>query len=287
MNGSHRARAELDRQRQALAISLLLSACALDDRTLVARTGEAEAAGGARAGGGAAGEDDVNFRAGPSTSYAALRLLPRATAVVHVPGRIATGFIPVTVGGQSGWVSATLVSPTKPAPLPAAVPVTTYDIVVNEGRSRIWRVDLLAEADAPRPLTAPEVSSGEPAVSPDGRWLAFSRKDAQGKPQLHLLPLEGGEARSLTDLPLGVFDPRWLPDGTRNGFDLALTRAFSDALDIPIIASGGVGSLEHLAAGILEGRADAVLAASIFHYGEFTVRQAKEHMAQRGIEVRL
>jgi dipeptidyl aminopeptidase/acylaminoacyl peptidase len=95
-----------------------------------------------------------------------------------------------------------------------AVPVTTYALAVNEGRSRIWRVDLLAEADAPRPLTAPEVSSGEPAVSPDGRWLAFSRKDAQGKPQLHLLPLEGGEARSLTDLPLGVFDPRWLPDGS-------------------------------------------------------------------------
>ena len=76
-------------------------------------------------------------------------------------------------------------------------------------------------------------------------------------------------------------------DGTRSGFDLELTRAFSDALAIPIVASGGVGSLEHLAEGVLAGRADAVLAASIFHYGEFTVRQAKEHMAQRGIEVRL
>jgi len=76
-------------------------------------------------------------------------------------------------------------------------------------------------------------------------------------------------------------------DGTRQGFDLQLTRAFSDALDVPIIASGGVGSLEHLAAGVIEGRADAVLAASIFHYGLYTVRQAKEHMAQRGIEVRL
>jgi len=76
-------------------------------------------------------------------------------------------------------------------------------------------------------------------------------------------------------------------DGTRAGFDLELTRAFSDALSIPVIASGGVGSLEHLADGILQGRADAVLAASVFHYGEFTVRQAKEHLAQRGIEVRL
>ena len=76
-------------------------------------------------------------------------------------------------------------------------------------------------------------------------------------------------------------------DGTRNGFDLALTRAYSDALDIPVIASGGVGSLDHLVAGILEGRADAVLAASIFHYGEFTVLQAKEHLARHGIEVRV
>jgi cyclase len=76
-------------------------------------------------------------------------------------------------------------------------------------------------------------------------------------------------------------------DGTRSGFDLELTRAFSDALTVPVIASGGVGSLDHLAEGILQGRADAVLAASVFHYGEYTVRQAKEHMARRGIEVRL
>jgi len=76
-------------------------------------------------------------------------------------------------------------------------------------------------------------------------------------------------------------------DGTRRGFDLNLTRAFSDALTIPVIASGGVGTLEHLAEGILQGRADAVLAASVFHYGEYTVRQAKEHMARCGIEVRL
>jgi imidazole glycerol-phosphate synthase subunit HisF len=76
-------------------------------------------------------------------------------------------------------------------------------------------------------------------------------------------------------------------DGTKNGFDLELTRAFSEALDIPVIASGGVGNLDHLVDGIIEGRADAVLAASIFHYGDYTVRQAKEHMARHGIEVRL
>jgi cyclase len=76
-------------------------------------------------------------------------------------------------------------------------------------------------------------------------------------------------------------------DGTKTGFDLELTRAFSDMLEIPVIASGGVGNLDHLADGVLQGRADAVLAASIFHYGEYTVKQAKEHMAARGIEVRL
>lgn len=76
-------------------------------------------------------------------------------------------------------------------------------------------------------------------------------------------------------------------DGTKNGFDLALTRAVSDAVKIPVIASGGVGNLQHLADGVSKGRADAVLAASIFHFGEHTVRQAKEYMAARGIEVRL
>jgi cyclase len=76
-------------------------------------------------------------------------------------------------------------------------------------------------------------------------------------------------------------------DGTKIGFNLELTRAVSDAVSIPVIASGGVGNLDHLVDGVKKGHADAVLAASIFHYGEFTVRQAKEHMAKNGIEVRL
>jgi cyclase len=76
-------------------------------------------------------------------------------------------------------------------------------------------------------------------------------------------------------------------DGTRDGFDVALTRAVSDAVSVPVIASGGVGSAEHFAEGVLAGRADAVLAASVFHFGELTVREVKEHMRSRGIEVRL
>ena len=75
-------------------------------------------------------------------------------------------------------------------------------------------------------------------------------------------------------------------DGTRQGFDLELTRAVSDAVPVPVIASGGVGTLQHLADGVLKGRADAVLAASIFHYGEFTVGQAKAYMARQGIPMR-
>lgn len=76
-------------------------------------------------------------------------------------------------------------------------------------------------------------------------------------------------------------------DGTKLGFNLELTRAITDAVDVPVIASGGVGNLQHLVDGIKLGGADAVLAASIFHYGEYTVREAKEYMNARGIEVRL
>ena len=104
------------------------------------------------------------------------------------------------------------------APVPApdgarfAVTVTTYDLEQNKGRSRIWLMP--SRGGEPRPLTSLDTSSSEPAFSPDGRQLAFTRKGEDGKAQLHLLPLDGGESRKLTDLPLGVFDPKWLPDGS-------------------------------------------------------------------------
>ena len=75
-------------------------------------------------------------------------------------------------------------------------------------------------------------------------------------------------------------------DGTKNGFDLGVTRAISDAVSVPVIASGGVGNLQHLVDGIIEGHADAVLAASVFHFGEYSIQQAKDYMAAQGIEVR-
>ena len=95
-------------------------------------------------------------------------------------------------------------------------------------------------------------------------------------------------ARLMTELGAGeILLTSMDRDGTKAGFDLALTRTVSDAVSVPVIASGGVGTLDHLADGIQIGGADAVLAASIFHYGEFTVGQAKARMAQRGIPVRI
>ena len=94
-------------------------------------------------------------------------------------------------------------------------------------------------------------------------------------------------ARRVTDLGAGeILLTSMDRDGTKAGFDLELTRAVADAVSVPVIASGGVGNLQHLADGILVGGADAVLAASIFHYGEFTVREAKAYLASRGITMR-
>jgi cyclase len=76
-------------------------------------------------------------------------------------------------------------------------------------------------------------------------------------------------------------------DGTRDGFDLALTRAVADAVTIPVVASGGVGNLQHLVDGVIQGNASAVLAASIFHFGDFSIHEAKAYMAARGVPVRL
>ena len=118
---------------------------------------------------------------------------------------------------------------------------------------------------------------------PDGGWEVFTHG---GRRPTGLDAVEWArrmQAAGAGELLLTSMDR----DGTREGFDVPLTRAVCEAVDVPVIASGGAGNLEHLAQGVLEGKADAVLAASIFHYGEYTVRQAKELMAARGIEVRL
>ncbi|MFN4148543.1 MAG: imidazole glycerol phosphate synthase subunit HisF [Rhodocyclaceae bacterium] len=116
-----------------------------------------------------------------------------------------------------------------------------------------------------------------------GKWEVFTHG---GRNNTHLDAIAW--AQRVADLGAGeILLTSMDRDGTKNGFDLRLTRAVADAVPIPIIASGGVGNLQHLADGVTIGRADAVLAASIFHYGEYTVRQAKEYMHAQGIEVRL
>ena len=119
-------------------------------------------------------------------------------------------------------------------------------------------------------------------VGPD-RWEVFTHggRKATGLDAL-------AWARKMTEYGAGeILLTSMDRDGTRDGFDLALTRAVCDAVSIPVIASGGVGNLDHLVEGVTKGHADAVLAASIFHFGEYTVQQAKERMAAAGIEVRL
>jgi imidazole glycerol-phosphate synthase subunit HisF len=117
----------------------------------------------------------------------------------------------------------------------------------------------------------------------DGRWEVYTHG---GRKSTGLDAIEW--ARRMQQLGAGeILLTSMDRDGQKNGFDLALTRAVTDALEIPVIASGGVGNLQHLVDGVKQGGADAVLAASIFHYGEYTVQQAKEFMSEQGIEVRL
>jgi cyclase len=120
-------------------------------------------------------------------------------------------------------------------------------------------------------------ASGQP------RWEVFTHG---GRKETGLDAVEW--ARKMVNLGAGELLVTSMDrDGTKIGFNLGLNKAISDAVDVPIIASGGVGNLQHLVDGVKLGGADAVLAASIFHYGEYTVRQAKEYMREHGIEVRL
>jgi imidazole glycerol-phosphate synthase subunit HisF len=144
--------------------------------------------------------------------------------------------------------------------------------------------DLVAQASAKvgSQCIVVAVDAKRASAGTDLRWEVFTHG---GRRPTGIDALEWGQrvqALGAGEILLTSMDR----DGTRNGFDLELTRAFSDALEIPVIASGGVGNLDHLVQGVLQGHADAVLAASIFHYGEFTVGEAKRHMAAHQIEVR-
>jgi cyclase len=143
--------------------------------------------------------------------------------------------------------------------------------LVEEAASRFGSQCIVVAVDAKQVVT-----DGTP------RWEVFTHG---GRRAMGLDAVEWGirmQAAGAGEILLTSMDR----DGTKAGFDLPLTRAFSDALEIPIIASGGAGNLDHLVDAIEIGRADAVLAASIFHYGEFTIGEAKRRLAVRGIEVR-
>lgn len=153
---------------------------------------------------------------------------------------------------------------------------------VSINTSAVVNPQLIADASARYGSQCIVVAIDAKQVMP-GRWEVFTHG---GRKATGLDVLEW--AKKMQTLGAGeILLTSMDRDGSKIGFDLALTRAVSDALEIPVIASGGVGNLQHLVDGVKQGGADAVLAASIFHYGEYTVQQAKQFMAQQGIEVRL
>ena len=208
--------------------------------------------------------------------------------ILHViEGVAAQVFIPLTVGGgvrKVEDVRRLLNAGADKVSINTAA-VQNPDLVA-ESSARYGSQCIVVAIDAKRVRRLPaaaEGASGQDPVVKRSEWEVFTHG---GRRSTGIDALSW--ARKMQDFGAGeILLTSMDRDGTREGFDLALTRSISDAVDIPVIASGGVGNLDHLAQGVLAGRADAVLAASIFHFGEYSVRQAKEYMALRGIEVRL
>ena len=153
---------------------------------------------------------------------------------------------------------------------------------VSINTSAVTNPQLVADASSRYGSQCIVVAIDAKQVSP-GRWEIFTHG---GRNATGLEVIEW--ARKMAQLGAGeILLTSMDKDGTKSGFDLELTRLVSDAVNIPVIASGGVGNLQHLADGVQQGHADAVLAASIFHYGEYTVQDAKKFMSERNIPVRL
>ena len=194
---------------------------------------------------------------------------------LHTVERMASEvFIPLTVGGGVRTVSDIRnllnAGADKVSINTAAV---FHPEFVGEAADRFGSQCIVVAIDAKR-VSSP----GEP-----GRWEIFTHG---GRKPTGLDAVQW--ARKMQELGAGeILLTSMDQDGVKSGYDLGVTRAISDALHIPVIASGGVGNLQHLADGVIEGGADAVLAASIFHFGEYSVGEAKAYMAARGIEMRL
>ncbi|HRP75892.1 MAG TPA: imidazole glycerol phosphate synthase subunit HisF [Rhodocyclaceae bacterium] len=191
--------------------------------------------------------------------------------IIHVVEQVAEQvFIPLTVGG-----GVRSVADVRRLLNAGADKVSINTAAVNSPQ-------IVADAAGKVGSQCIVVAIDAKCVAP-GKWEVFTHG---GRNRTGLDVIEW--ARNVVELGAGeILLTSMDRDGTRSGFDLELTRAVSDAVSVPVIASGGVGTLAHLADGVAQGHADAVLAASIFHFGEHTVREAKELMRSRGIEVRL
>jgi cyclase len=191
--------------------------------------------------------------------------------ILHIVEAVASQvFIPLTVGG-----GVRQVEDVRRLLNAGADKVSMNTAAVNNPQ-------LVADASAKVGAQCIVVAVDAKQTSP-GRWEVFTHGGRKNTGLDAIAWARQVESLGAGEILLTSMDR----DGTKAGFDLPLTRAIAEAVGIPVIASGGVGNLQHLADGVTEGRADAVLAASIFHYGEYTVRQAKEYMRDRGIEVRL
>ncbi|MCG5512396.1 imidazole glycerol phosphate synthase subunit HisF [Ectothiorhodospira shaposhnikovii] len=195
--------------------------------------------------------------------------------IVHVVEQVAEQvFIPLTVGGGIRRVEdiRRLLNAGADKVSINTAAVFNPDFV-REAADRVGSQCIVVAIDA-KQVSAP----GEPL-----RWEIFTHG---GRKPTGLDAIDW--ARRMVDNGAGeILLTSMDRDGTRQGFDLPLTRAIADAVTVPVIASGGVGHLQHLVEGVTEGHADAVLAASIFHFGEHTVGEAKQYMAERGVEIRL
>jgi len=226
----------------------------------------------------AQGADELTFLDITATSDARDLILPIIEAVASQV------FIPLTVGGGVRTVEDVR------RLLNAGADKTSFNSaaianpqVIDDASHKYGAQCIVVAIDAKRRTAADEARVGTNGKTAGPGWDVYSHGGRKNTGLDAIGWATEMARRGAGEILLTSMDR----DGTRSGFDLALTRAVSDAVSVPVIASGGVGTLDHLADGVQQGGADAVLAASIFHYGEHTVGEAKARMAARGIPVRL